>query len=409
MEMSNKLSSFMYQGISIPIPSSIAIDHMYYNKGNNIEDNNKLIFQCDGHNCDICENCLIENICEKTFIDKITNTKHIIRLPELESSNDNNNSNNLKNNGENSDNSFVSIGEQMIFTTESIVISLLWNSIKQIKNEIKKSSIKNNCNESNSKNDELNNHKYNEMGENTYIQNDSNTDIDTNIANDKTNNIFPITVDFNKVNSFNTNTNTNNIKVANNSISNPNIDTNFDTNYNVTTDKHKNNTSNTKVHISIDNATINNRELQKDIIKEPIKQKENNNNNINNNSKNKIKSSPIISDGRIEKSKSKIKRTQTLTNSNINLNNNTKLIKTIKTTTNITNSTPTNSNEKTYSDEFQLQSDSMLKKNISCFGRIRGNSWGCNKVFDNMESLKKHWSEPAGSKCLRRFIELRRR
>ena len=45
---------------------------------------------------------------------------------------------------------------------------------------------------------------------------------------------------------------------------------------------------------------------------------------------------------------------------------------------------------------------------ISCFGKIEGQDWGCHKKFANMAQLKAHWSNSEGKECLHRFITLRR-
>lgn len=46
---------------------------------------------------------------------------------------------------------------------------------------------------------------------------------------------------------------------------------------------------------------------------------------------------------------------------------------------------------------------------VSCYGKIKNQTWGCNCSFDSLELLKQHWCDrSSGAQCLRRFIELRK-
>jgi hypothetical protein len=77
-------------------------------------------------------------------------------------------------------------------------------------------------------------------------------------------------------------------------------------------------------------------------------------------------------------------------------------------TTTDTNNKPQMSPHTTTKSTALKRSEADELGQISCFGKIEGQDWGCHKKFANMAQLKAHWSNSEGKECLHRFITLRR-
>lgn len=120
---SAKSNEFAYQGYKIPLPGSISADHQKYQHVTNYNN----IFSCGGHNCNLCEECLTRNMYrsppESARSSKISNSSEVSD-PDMNITKE-------KEQEKDSTTSEAEIGEGKYFTTEKILLSILWSSIRQ--------------------------------------------------------------------------------------------------------------------------------------------------------------------------------------------------------------------------------------------------------------------------------------
>lgn len=117
-----KPDEFSYQGYKIPLPGSISADRHNHQAVSNFNS----IFSCDGHNCNLCEECLTRNMYSSSF--GLSKSSKIPNSSEVSNSNTNGRKEKEQDRDTTSD---YEIGEGKYFTTEKILLSILWSSIKQ--------------------------------------------------------------------------------------------------------------------------------------------------------------------------------------------------------------------------------------------------------------------------------------
>ena len=120
---SAKSNEFAYQGYKIPLPGSISADHQNHQHVTNCNN----IFNCGGHNCNLCEECLTRNM-YRSSPESASNSK-IYNSSEVSDPDTNNTKE--KEQEKDSTASETEIGEGKYFTTEKILLSILWSSIRQ--------------------------------------------------------------------------------------------------------------------------------------------------------------------------------------------------------------------------------------------------------------------------------------